>query len=175
MDKERNYEEIFEKVLNYEQTQHEKNVKRIRVGLKCIWIVPLIFLALLFFTGSNKVIFLILWIVSLFVISAYLIVVEYSDYNLQEKIMELKGEEGEIETVTPDDFDRAAEIIRTTRERIGQSLNSRAETEEFVDDGTEGYYEISPEDEEEDEEDSAWDEEEISWEEANEDWNGNNV
>lgn len=125
---ERNYEEIFQKVLDYEQTLHEKNRKRIKIGLKCIWIVPLFFLALLFLTGSNKVIFLILWIVSLFALSIYLIVVEYMDYNLQEKIMELKGEEGDIQAVTPTDFDRAAQIIRETRKMIGEGLNSAAET-----------------------------------------------
>ena len=61
MEKERDYEEIFQKVMDYEQALHEKNLTRIKIGLKCIWIVPLIFLILLFFTGSNKVIFLILW------------------------------------------------------------------------------------------------------------------
>ena len=86
---ERHYEEIFQKVLDYEQALHEKNRKRIKIGLKCIWIVPLFFLALLFLTGSNKVIFLILWIVSLFALSIYLIVVEYMDYNLQERMKEL--------------------------------------------------------------------------------------
>lgn len=121
---ERDYEEIFQKVLDYEQTLHEKNRKRIKIGLKCIWIVPLFFLALLFLTGSNKVIFLIL--------SIYLIVVEYMDHNLQEKIMELKGEEGTIEAVTPADFDRAAQIIRKTREMIGEGLNSPAETQAEV-------------------------------------------
>ena len=50
---ERDYEEIFQKVLDYEQTLHEKNRKRIKIGLKCIWIVPLFFLALLFLTGCN--------------------------------------------------------------------------------------------------------------------------
>lgn len=140
MSKERDYEEIFQKVVQYEQNLHEQNLKRIRVGIKCIWLVPLIFLVLLFGTGSNKVIFLILWIVSLFAISTYLIVVEYSDYKLQEKIMELKGEEGEIESVSPADFDRAAEIIRTTRKMIGESLNSKAETEELIkDDKYAGY------------------------------------
>lgn len=96
---ERDYEEIFQKVLDYEQPLHEKNRKRIKIGLKCIWIVPLFFLALLFLTGSNKVIFLILWIVSLFALSIYLIVVEYMDHNLQEK------------------------IIRKTREMIGEGLS----------------------------------------------------
>lgn len=130
MEKERDYEEIFQKVMDYEQALHEKNLTRIKIELKCIWIVPLIFLILLFLTGSNKVIFLILWIVSLFAISIYLITVEYMDYNLQEKIMELKGERGEIETVAPADFDKAARILKNTKERIGQGLNSKAETEE---------------------------------------------
>ena len=147
---ERNYEEIFQKVLDYEQALHEKNRKRIKIGLKCIWIVPLFFLALLFRTGSNKVIFLILWIVSLFALSIYLIVVEYMDHNLQEKIMELKGEEGTIEAgdlkaVTPTDFDRAAQIIRETRKLIGEGLNSPAET------GTEEDPEDETEEENEDE------------------------
>ena len=127
---ERDYEEIFQRVLDYEQALHEKNTKRIKIGLKCIWIIPLFFLALLFLTGSNKVIFLILWIVSLFAISIYLIVVEYMDYNLQEKIMELKGEEGDIKAVTPADFDRAAQIIRETRKMIGEGLNAAAETDQ---------------------------------------------
>ena len=109
------------------------------------WIVPLFFLALLFLTGSNKVIFLILWIVSLFALSIYLIVVEYMDYNLQEKIMELKGEEGDLKAVTPTDFDRAAQIIRETRKLIGEGLNSPAET------GTEEDPEDETEEENEDE------------------------
>lgn len=150
---ERNYEEIFQKVLDYEQALHEKNRKRIKIGLKCIWIVPLFFLALLFLTGSNKVIFLILWIVSLFALSIYLIVVEYMDYNLQEKIMELKGEEGDLKAVTPTDFDRAAQIIRETRKLIGESLNSPAETgtEEDPEDETEENPEDESEEENEDE------------------------
>ena len=131
---ERNYEEIFQKVLDYEQALHEKNRKRIKIGL-----------ALLFLTGSNKVIFLILWIVSLFALSIYLIVVEYMDYNLQEKIMELKGEEGDLKAVTPTDFDRAAQIIRETRKLIGEGLNSPAET------GTEEDPEDETEEENEDE------------------------
>ena len=54
------------------------------------------------------------------------------DYNLQEKIMELKGEEGDLQAVTPDDFDRAAQIIRETRKMIGAGLNSAVETEQEV-------------------------------------------
>ena len=46
--------------------------------------------------------------------------------------MELKGEERTIEAVTPAYFDRAAQIIRKTREMIGEGLNSPAETQAEV-------------------------------------------
>ena len=41
------------------------------------------------FHGQFEVVFLVLWIVSLFTISAYLIYVEYMDYTLQERLTEL--------------------------------------------------------------------------------------
>ena len=95
MDKKEKYEQMYELLLDYEQKAHEKNQKRIRIGLRCILIIPWIFLALLFWTNSNKVIFLILWIVSLFCIAAYLLSVEYMDFYLQEKLDELNVSECE--------------------------------------------------------------------------------
>ena len=73
------YERMYDILLDYEQKIHLKNQKRIRIGLKCLIIIPLIFLAMLFWTGSSKTIFLVLWIVSLFILAAYLVFVEYSD------------------------------------------------------------------------------------------------
>lgn len=93
MDKEKKYERMYDILLDYEQKIHLKNQKRIRVGLKCLIIIPLIFLILLFWTGSSKTIFLVLWIVSLFILAAYLIFVEYGDYKLQEKLNELVDRE----------------------------------------------------------------------------------
>ena len=93
MDKEKKYERMYDILLDYEQKIHLKNQKRIRVGLKCLIIIPLIFLILLFWTGSSKTIFLVLWIVSLFILAAYLIFVEYGDYKLHEKLNELVDRE----------------------------------------------------------------------------------
>lgn len=84
---------MYQKLVNYEQQIHAKNQKRIRIGLRCIILIPLIFLILLFWTDSNKVVFLILWITSLFALAVYLIGVEYMDYNLQETLQKLGGEE----------------------------------------------------------------------------------
>lgn len=58
MEKKEKYEQMYEMLVTYERKIHEKNQKRISIGLKCIIIIPLIFLFLLFWTESNKVVFL---------------------------------------------------------------------------------------------------------------------
>lgn len=57
-----------------------------RSALKSLLIVPTIFLILLFLTHSSKTIFLVLWIVSMFVIACILIVIEYQDYTLRQML-----------------------------------------------------------------------------------------
>lgn len=91
------YKKAYDMVVEFEERNHQKNQKRISIGLKCILIIPVIFLALLFWTDSSKIIFLILWIMSLFLLAVYLITVEYMDYNLMERMAKLKGEEQEQE------------------------------------------------------------------------------
>ncbi|MCR4674405.1 MAG: hypothetical protein K5675_05280 [Lachnospiraceae bacterium] len=88
------YKKAFEKYREYQKDLHEKNQNKIRVGLKVNILLPLIFLALSFFVSGSKLVFLILWIVSLFGIAAYLVYVEYSDYNLQEQLKDFSGETG---------------------------------------------------------------------------------
>ncbi|MCR4674752.1 MAG: hypothetical protein K5675_07065 [Lachnospiraceae bacterium] len=88
------YKKAFEKYKEYQKDLHEKNQNKIRVGLKVNILLPLIFLALSFFVSGSKLVFLILWIVSLFGIAAYLVYVEYSDYNLQEQLKDFSGETG---------------------------------------------------------------------------------
>ena len=41
---------------------------------------------LMFLAGGNKVFTLMLWILSMFAVAAYLIAVEYADYELQKKL-----------------------------------------------------------------------------------------
>lgn len=90
-----NKPDIYGELADFQGKLHAQNLKRIHIGLLCVLIIPMIFLALMFITDSNKVIWLILWIVSLFAISAYLIVVEYGDYNLQHRINSITGNEAE--------------------------------------------------------------------------------
>ena len=80
---------IFNKMLEYYTESHRKNKKRIRVGMICMIVIPLIFLMLMFTMNSSKIVYLVFWIISLFALCTYLIAVEYMDYNLQERMKEL--------------------------------------------------------------------------------------
>ena len=82
------FERLYDQLSEYEKNLHAMNQKRIKIGLKCFLIIPTAILGLLFLTGSNKIVFLIMWIISLFGLSFYLIGVEYVDYQLQIKLNE---------------------------------------------------------------------------------------
>lgn len=130
MEQKNKYEEMYEKLVFYEQKIHETNQKRIRIGLKCIWIIPLIFLILLFWTESNKVVFLILWIVSLFAIATYLILTEYADYNLQERLSEIINEEREPEALLGQEITEMSANLKNVIQKIDNTLNAETEQEE---------------------------------------------
>lgn len=122
--KENDYEAIYTQLMDYQSKLHEQNLKRIRIGLKCVIFIPLLFMFLLFLTDSNKVIFLILWIASLFMISIYLIIVEYSDYNLQNKMNALTNSDAEAVPLLSADLENMEKKVRKTRDRISQALNA---------------------------------------------------
>lgn len=130
MEEKNRYEEMYEKLVLYEQKMHESNQKKIKIGLRCIWIIPLIFLFLLFWTESNKVVFLILWIASLFGIAVYLILIEYSDYNLQEKLSEITDEEREPEALLGQEIDGMEENLKNVIRKIDDTLNAENDAEE---------------------------------------------
>jgi cell division protein FtsL len=88
---------LYEKFLEFQQETHLKNQKKIRVGIKINILLPLIFLVISFITNRSKLVFLVLWIVSLFGIAFYLLYVEYTDFKLQEQLKELGIMEEEAE------------------------------------------------------------------------------
>ena len=78
------YEKKYNELMECLRQMHENNVRRMKMALRSLLIVPTIFLVMLFFTNSSKTIFLVLWIVSMFIIAAILIVIEYQDYTLRK-------------------------------------------------------------------------------------------
>ena len=112
---------MYDKLVGYEKTIHEQNQKRIKIGLRCIYIIPLFFLVLLMIVpDSSKIIFLVLWIVSLFAIAVYLIGVEYVDYKLQEKMNEISG--CDAQSVSP--VVQIEDRVQVIAERVEQKFDT---------------------------------------------------
>lgn len=112
---------------------HRLNVKKTSAALKSLLIVPTIFLIMLFLTSSSKSIFLVLWIVSMFVIAGILIVIEYQDYKLQLMLSGIKDKEAALpphgEEEVPDADHSSAPVMQKAAQ-IRQSIYSRAPSED---------------------------------------------
>lgn len=86
MSKEKEYHELYERLLAEVAALHQSNRRRIRNGMRMLVAVTLGLMLLMFLAEGNKVFTLMLWIVSMFGVAAYLIAVEYADYELQKKL-----------------------------------------------------------------------------------------
>jgi cobalamin biosynthesis protein CobD/CbiB len=71
-------------IKDYYNREHKRNKDRIKYGIIAMLVIPIIFLTLLF---------LVMWIASLFIISGYLIAIEYKDYNMTENLKDIVGNE----------------------------------------------------------------------------------
>jgi len=122
------YKKAFEKYVDFQQDLHKKNQKRIRVGLKVNILLPLVFLLLSFLTKGSKLVFLLLWVGSLFGIAFYLMYVEYTDYKLQEQLKDyLENETLETDILIGENVDRAEAIVSTTIDKIDERIEEKKE------------------------------------------------
>ena len=99
MSKNKKYHQLYDRLLEEVEMLHERIKVGIRQGLKMLVIVPLLFMVVMFLTQGSKGIFLVLWIVSTFVLAAFLIALEYVDHGIQKRLEEITGMENEL----PDD------------------------------------------------------------------------
>ena len=97
---EKKYSQLYQALLQEVLQFHSGNQRRIRKGMLSLLLVPLAFLVLLFLSDGSRVIFLLLWIVSMFGIAAYLIAVEYIDYEMQNKVKQITKKEVELDQLT---------------------------------------------------------------------------
>lgn len=97
---EKKYSQLYQALLQEVLQFHSGNQRRIRKGMLSLLLVPLVFLVLLFLSEGSRVIFLLLWIVSMFGIAAYLIAVEYIDYEMQNKVKKITKKEVELDQLT---------------------------------------------------------------------------
>ena len=104
MSKNKKYHQLYDRLLQEVELLHERIKVGIRQGLKMLVIVPLLFMLVMFLTQGSKGIFLVLWIVSTFVIAAFLIALEYVDHGIQKRLEEITGMENTLpeDSIMPD-------------------------------------------------------------------------
>ena len=95
MTTEREYKELYDRLLDEVRTLHKNNRRRIRNGMRMLLVVTVGLMLLMFLAQGNKVFTLMLWIFSMFAVAAYLIAVEYADYELQKKLEQITQMEQE--------------------------------------------------------------------------------
>lgn len=89
MSTESDYQKLYDRLLEEVGALHRANQHRIRSGLRALLVVTVGLMLLMFLADGNKVFTLMLWILSMFAVAAYLIAVEYMDYELQKKLRDI--------------------------------------------------------------------------------------
>ena len=69
----------------YARKLHEKNKKRVKVSGIVLILLPIFLELIRLLTGSDKTVFLIIWILCMFAISAYLVSIEYMDHTIRSR------------------------------------------------------------------------------------------
>lgn len=83
---------VLAEITAFAENMHTKNQRKKKICLRCMMIIPLVFMVLMFTMDTAKVVYLLLWVISLFIFCAYLIVIDYIDDKLARKLNELNIE-----------------------------------------------------------------------------------
>lgn len=131
MNSESHYEKLYNMLIADLEEMHRRNVSRTGAALKSLLIIPTVFLIMLFLTGSSesKTVFLILWIASMFVIAAVLIIIEYQDYLLRKVFSQVD------DTDNPGEAD--SELSSAAEANAEAEAVIEEEAEEVIEDATE--------------------------------------
>ena len=92
------------------------NQVRIHKGLWALIISTVLFLTIMFITNGSKVIFLLMWIATMFAVAAYLIAVEYLNFELKRKVEEITRREQDFGEETADI------VVRQRRQRLAETI-----------------------------------------------------
>ena len=113
------YEELYNRLLERGIALHENNKKRIRAGLIFLAVFTVLMILIRYITDSDRVVFMILWVVGMFAASIYLISVEYIDDSIQKTLEEVSEREADFGELLPDSSQ--------VRERVQSRIQERHE------------------------------------------------
>ena len=122
------YEALYTQLLERGLDLHMNNKRRIRNGIIVLLLLPLILGIILKVTDSDKIVFLMIWVICMFVISIYLITIEYIDDSVQKTLGDVTERETEFDGLfvgTEQLEERITERHERIREKIQAQIESR--------------------------------------------------
>lgn len=130
---------VNRQLIEFAERSHELNRRRMRNGVIWLFLLPVLLLIIRNMTDSSKVAFLIIWIFGMFVISAFLLMVAYSDNDLQERLRALQSaipyvEETELDKLRLDNDLRELRrreqgLEQAIKEHIAERVGREADNE----------------------------------------------
>lgn len=130
---------VNRQLIEFAERSHELNRRRMRNGVIWLFLLPVLLLIIRNMTDSSKVAFLIIWIFGMFIISAFLLMVSFSDNDLQERLRTLQSaipyvEETELDTLRLDDDlrelrQREQGLEQAIKEHIAERVGREADNE----------------------------------------------
>ena len=72
----------YNNLSSYAKELHENNKKRIKISGIVLLLLPVVLGLIRWMTDSDKTVFLMIWVLCMFVLSVYLVSVEYLDHVL---------------------------------------------------------------------------------------------
>ena len=127
---------------------HRIDQKALRIGVYWLFILPVLLLIIRRMTDSNRVAFLIVWIIGMFVISAVLIFIGYADHELKRFLKdsqrfvpdseaELDSLMAELNVIDPESLPISLEVLRSRLAHFRESPEADARLrDEAADNGT---------------------------------------
>ena len=123
------YEELYQQLLERGLDMHVHNKRRIRNGMILLLLLPVILGVILWVTGSDKIVFLIIWVICMFILSIYLITIEYIDDSVEKTLEEVTDREADFGELFPG-TEQLAERIGERREMIRGKIKARRSKED---------------------------------------------
>jgi len=118
----RHYEELYNRLLERGKLMHINNKKRIRIGLVLLALLPAILIIIRRLTDSDRVVFLIIWVLCMFAVSVYLIGIEYIDDSLQKTLEDVTQRDADFGELLPDSEELHDRIHERIRERAAELI-----------------------------------------------------
>ena len=123
------YEELYQQLLERGLDMHMHNKRRIRNGMILLLLLPVILGVILWVTGSDKIVFLIIWVLCMFALSIYLITIEYIDDSVEKTLEEVTDREADFGVLFPG-TEQLGERISERREMIRGKIEARRPKED---------------------------------------------